>query len=232
MDAGKFPVTSPTGLLDFEGCPKRWHQTKVLKKFKFVVTDAITHGNVVHEQLEKYVKYDQPLPEHLQIVEPIIGNLRDQGVELYAELECAIDASWKAVNWWNRDCYLRGKADLLGIKGDEAVVFDYKTGKRKTDPTQLKIYAAMLMAVLGVKKVKAYYVWLKTDQFDSFELTTETFDAVKGELTTRIARMKEAYDKQEFPARTSPLCKWCPVLNDCKEAVYYKVEAEADRKRR
>lgn len=217
-----FPIPSPSGLLEFESCPKKWNLTKVRKLHKFEVTEAITHGNVVHEQLERYVKYKEPLPEHLEYTIPFFENLREQGVTLYAELECAIKPDWTPTDWWDKGCYLRGKVDLIGIKDDEAVVFDYKTGKRKPDPTQLKIYGAMLYHVLGLKKVRSYYMWLQTKEQDHFVITEDNIGEVTDEITTRISRMREAYDNKLFPARTSPLCGWCPALDTCEEAVYYK----------
>jgi hypothetical protein len=230
MSKGKFPVTSPSGLLDFEGCQKRWFLTKVQKLHKFQVTEAITHGNVTHDRLERHVKYDEVLPDHVVYLDPFFKYLRDTGYQLYAELECAVLEDWSVTNWWDKNCYLRGKVDLIAIKGTEAIVVDYKTGKRKPDPTQLKIYGLMAMSVLGLTKVTSYYLWTQTKESDAFEITTDTFDEIKSELNERIARIKTAYDTDNFPARTSPLCGWCPCLDTCEEASYYK--AKRDRERR
>jgi hypothetical protein len=224
-----FGAVSPSSLLDFEGCPKRYYEVRVLKKFPFQVTEAITYGNVVHEQLEKYVKVGEVLPEHLEFVKPIIDGLTEGGFTLYAELECAIDEQWNALSFWSKTAWLRGKVDLIAIKDDFAMVIDYKTGKRKPDPTQLKIYGAMLKAVLGLKRVESCYLWLKTKEGDTFDLTDENFNEVKTEITERIGAMKEAYEAENFPARTSPLCGWCPALDTCKDAIYYKVQRDKRR---
>lgn len=226
-----FPTVSPSSLLDFEGCPKRFYECRVLKNYPFTVTEAITYGNTTHEQLEKYVKHGEVLPDHLLFVAPILDALVENGFTLYAELECAIDVNWRAVGWWDKEAWLRGKVDLIAMNENYIMVIDYKTGKRKPDPTQLKIYGAMLKAVLGTSKVESCYLWLKTKESDKFVLTDENFDEVKDEITTRVAAMKDAYDKQEFPARTSPLCGWCPALDTCKAAVYYKVERDRRKQR-
>jgi len=168
--------------MDFEGCPKRYQQTKLLKLYKSQVTDAITHGNVVHEQLEKYVKYGEVLPSHLDHVKPIIEGLRAMGYTLYAELEMAIDRNWNPVGFWDRDGYLRGKVDLVAINETDgaAFVFDYKTGKRKPDATQLKIYGAVLYHVLRLRKVESWYLWLKTNEHDSFVIDPGNIAIVHG----------------------------------------------------
>lgn len=232
MQKTSLPTISPSGLLDFEGCPRRWHETKILKKYKFEVTEAITHGNVVHEQLERYVKFSEALPEHLLYVAPFIEALRHEGYTLYAELECAVTDDWKPVGWWDKTAWLRGKIDLVALNKTtkSALVIDYKTGKRKPDPTQLKIYGAMLMRVLGLKQVDSLYLWLKTNENDRFQITRATLHGIVTEITERIEAMSDAFDRQDFPPRTSPLCGWCPALNDCKEAIYYKIQH--DRKRR
>jgi RecB family exonuclease len=225
-----FPRVSPSSLLDFEGCPKRWHRVRILKDFPFVETEAITYGNIVHEQLEKYVKTGAVLPEHLEYLKPFIDGTRELGYELYAELEVAVNEKWEAVTYWSKQTWLWGKVDLIGIKGDEAIIFDYKTGKRKNDPTQLKMYGVMLFEVLKLRKVTSYYLWLKTKDSDHFEITAENFESSKAEIVERIARMKDHYERQDFPTRTSPLCGWCPCLDTCPEATYYKTKRDRTRR--
>jgi hypothetical protein len=213
---------SPSGLLDFEGCPKRYYHTKILKQYKFEVTEAITHGNEVHERLEKHVKKGEVLPTHLKHVEPIFGQLKSNGYTLYAELSMAISHEWKPLDFWDKSGYLRGKVDLIAIRGDEALVFDYKTGKRKADPTQLKIYGAILYHVLRLRKVESAYLWLKSKESDNFLIDAGNIMQIQEEITERIGNVTNAEVTGIWQARTSPLCGWCPMLNDCKEAVYYK----------
>lgn len=225
-----FPTVSPSSLLDFEGCPKRFYEVRVLKKYPFQVTEAITYGNTVHEQLEKYVRFDTELPEHLAYVAPIIDGLRSLGYTLYAELECAIREDWTPTTWWDKSAWLRGKADLIGIKGDEAVVWDWKTGKKKNDPTQLQMYGAILHTVLGLSKVSSAYIWLKEKDNTTLTVDNTNVDEIKQDIISRIGAMRDAYESNNFPARTSPLCGWCPALDTCKAAVYYKVQRDRERR--
>jgi hypothetical protein len=225
-----FPAVSPSSLLDFEGCPKRYHEVRILKKYPFTVTEAITYGNEVHQALENYVRFTTELPDHLEHIAPIIDGLKQLGYTLYAELECAIREDWTPTGWWEKDVWLRGKADLIGIKGDEAIVWDWKTGKKKDDPTQLEMYGAILHTVLGLRKVESAYIWLKVKDSTKVTVDDSNVAEVKEGITRRIATMKDHYERQDFPARTSPLCGWCPALDTCNEAIYYKVQR--DRKRR
>lgn len=221
---------SASGIADFNGCPKRYYETKILKKYRFEETEAIKHGNIVHEQLERYVKFKEALPEHLEFVMPMFQFLEDDGYKLYAELEMAVKRDWTPTDFWDKDGYLRGKIDLLGIKGNSAVIIDHKSGKRKNDPFQLQVYGATTMRVLGLDKVDAYYLWLKTKETDKITIDASNIDEIQTDIVSQITTIEEAYDNQEFPARTTPLCGYCPALDTCREAIYYKVQR--DRKRR
>lgn len=221
---GKVLPISPSGLLDFEGCPKRYFHTKIEKKYKFVETTAITHGNEVHKRLEMFVKHGEVLPDHLEHVAPILDFLKNSGYQLFAELEMAITENWQPTTFWDKAGYLRGKIDLVAIKENEAIVFDYKTGKRKPDPTQLKIYGAVLYHVLGLRKVESGYLWLATKESDHFTIDGGNIAIIQNELTERIENVRNAERSNEWKARTSPLCGWCPALDDCEFASYYKAK--------
>lgn len=226
-----FPTLSPSAILDFEGCPKRWHETKILKKYKFDVTEQITYGNEVHANLEAYTKFKTPLPEHLEYVAPLIDKCREDYV-LCAELEVAIDENWKPVGYWDKTAMIRGKIDFVAVSKTEALIIDWKTGARKPDPFQLYIYGAMLYRILGVKTIAAGYAWLKTKERNTYLITQSNIEILLADITERIARMKEAYETQTFNARTSVLCCWCPCLPDCEEAIYYRENKEKIRRGR
>lgn len=221
----KHPL-SVSGLTDFEGCPKRYFHTRLAKTHKSQVTEAITHGNEVHKRLEMHVKKGEVLPEHLRHVEQILDYLKAEGYQLFAELEMAIDRNWQPVDYWSKDGWIWGKIDLIALRGTEAMVFDYKTGKRKTgkyaDDTQLKLYGAVLFHVLGLSKVESGYLWLKTREADNFVIDGGNIAIIQQEIFERVTKLETAEKENDFPARTSPLCGWCPVLNDCEFASYYR----------
>ena len=226
-----FPTLSPSALLDFEGCPKRWHEVKILKKYKQEDTEYFAYGNEVHKNLEEYTKYKTPLPEHLEYVAPMIDKAREEFV-LCAELEIAITEDWKPVGFWDKSAVLRGKIDFVAVSKKTALIVDWKTGNRKADPFQLQVYGALLYHILGVESVAAGYAWLKTKQRDVYSIDGTNFQSIKDDITDRITRMKDAYEKQEFEARTGPLCCWCACLPDCEEAVYYRENKDKIRRGR
>ena len=228
-----FPALSPSSIADFEGCPKRWYLTKIEKKYKFVETEAITYGNDVHAKLESYVKFKTPLPEHLEYVAPVIDELRDGGYTLAAELELIITKDWDPIDdWWNRTgkVFLRGKVDLVAVNDKHAIILDWKTGKPKPDPFQLNIYGAILMHLFSLDRVDVGFAWLKDKSSNTYTITAENFPEIVTDIMQRTDKMKGMYDANDFPARTTPLCCWCPAINDCEEAVYYKQNTSRYRK--
>lgn len=217
-----FPALSPSAIASFEQCPKAWYETKILKKYPFTVTEQITYGTTVHEQLEKYAKFSTPLPEHLEYVAPVIDTLREDNYTIVAELEIGITKDWEARGFWDKDVFLRGKADLVAIKEKHAIILDWKTGKRKPDPFQLNIYGVILFHLFKLDRVDVGFAWLKTKESDAYTITAAEFPGIVTDIMQRTDKMKDMYERNDFPARTSPLCCWCPALNDCEEAIYYK----------
>lgn len=228
-----FPPQSPSSIADFEGCSKRWFLTKIEKKYPYVQNEQAKWGDEVHKKLENYTANQVALPDYLEYLAPIIDNLRADH-QLFAEIPVAITHDWEPTDFWNKSgkCMLRGKIDLVAVDPESATayVIDWKSGKRKPDPFQLNIYAAVLKRVLGLKTVAAGYAWIKTKEHDLYTVDDSNFDEIKADIDSRIQKMKEAYEQGNYIARTSPLCCWCPAVNDCEEAVFYKENSSRYRK--
>ena len=55
-------VHSYSSVKDFEGCPRRFHEVRILKNFKSQNTDATLYGTAVHKALEDYVQDGVAIP--------------------------------------------------------------------------------------------------------------------------------------------------------------------------
>ena len=53
---------SHSALKDYEGCPRRYHEVKVLKNYPFTDTQATLYGKEYHEAAELYIRDGKPLP--------------------------------------------------------------------------------------------------------------------------------------------------------------------------
>jgi hypothetical protein len=101
------------------------------------------------------------------------------------------------------------------LNGNKALLLDWKTGKRKFDSSQLKLFAGLAFAHYPqVEIVFTGFVWLKEGKIDKDTFTREDVPAIWQEFVPRVRRLERAYEEDKFPPKPSGLCsKWCPVPN-------------------
>ena len=139
---------SHSALKDYEGCPRRYHETKVLKKYPFTDTDATRYGKLLHEAAEFYIKDDKPLPPEFEFIKNLLDALKARPGRKLCEYEMGVRADLTPCGFMDKDVWCRGIADLLIINDDNltARVIDYKTGNNKyPDREQLKLMALMVL---------------------------------------------------------------------------------------
>ena len=66
---------SHSALKDYEGCPRRYHEVKVLKNYPFTDTQATIYGKELHEAAEFYIKDDKPLPPQFAFLQDTLDAL-------------------------------------------------------------------------------------------------------------------------------------------------------------
>lgn len=79
-----------------------------------------------------------------------------------------------------------------------------------------------------------YFVWIKTREWDHAVITKERALVVKQDFERRAGLLEQAFESGEWPAKTSALCAYCPVVQDCEDAREkgYHRKAEHIRKNR
>ena len=108
---------------------------------------------------------------------------------------------------------------MLIIKGDKAIVIDWKTGKRRPDFMQLELFALQVFKHYpNIKKVKSTFVWLKENKTDTETYTTKDTSVMWQNILNRIERINQSCKTNNFPARPSGLCRWCPAQHICEYA--------------
>jgi hypothetical protein len=204
----------------FEECPKKMHAVQIAKTFKEVESEPIKYGKYVHKAFENRVKHNDPLPATLRVFEPMMAKIAKSKSTKHAELQLAIDQDFEPCDWFGKRLpqgkvvYCRSVVDLAVISpnGEEAALFDYKTGKMADDFTQMRLTGALFMQHYpDVKRVKLVYLWIKNNMPTHEYMTREEIPNVWSELLPRINRYQEAFQKLEFPARQGRHCKWCVV---------------------
>jgi len=208
---------SYSSLTAFETCPRRFYLTRVAKTVREPESEHLRWGNEVHKAFEECIKGEAVShPDWFKRWKGICDVVRRHGAagaEVHTELSLAITEKFKPCDWFADDVWCRGKLDLIVIKGDMAIVFDWKTGKRKNNSDQLALFAALTFIHFPhVKTVLATFVWLKTGEQDSIVFKREQESDIWARFLPRVERMRKAYENGVWPAVPSGLCaKWCPV---------------------
>lgn len=218
-----------TALTNFEGCPRRYAEEKFYCRTVWVDTPQIIWGNRVHKAAEDAVK-DKKVTD-LEALAPVQKYVdaflkqRKLGAEVLAEMEIALDRNMKPVSWFAKTAWFRVKLDVTVIKAmasgeTQANLYDYKSGKVKDDPDQLKICAAALSIIRPeISLFIPKFIWTK-DQIVTgcAEIVKEEIPGIWEGILGRVKRMEQAWVSENFPARPSGLCPWCAVYDSCEYA--------------
>jgi len=139
----------------FQKCPKQIYYKKVLKEPEpprkipeGKTEDALTRGSRIHDAAELYVTEGLELiPELHQFrigFEAIRELQKNPDIDFAVEEDWAFTSSWTPTGWRSDDAWLRMKVDLLAIKDNEAILIDYKTGRKHGNEiahmTQAQLY--------------------------------------------------------------------------------------------
>lgn len=204
-------------LKNFETCPSRYFWIDVQKQFKEAESEALTYGNTLHKVLAERVGNGKALPQpftHLEpLAEKILANSEDATV--LVEQQLAIREDLGPTEWFGKDAWYRGIADVIKIKGPVAVVIDYKTGKILEDGVQLALMAQCVFAHHPqVQKIRTEFWWIKEDATTRADFTREDMVKVWNGVLPRVEQLKYAHDTMSFPAKPGNLCrKWCVVTS-------------------
>jgi hypothetical protein len=209
----------------FETCAKRYYHQRVTKEVKDEGGEASKHGERVHKQLELRLKYKTPLPEETASYEPICHSIEraasSNGSSLITEHELTLSEKLQVTGWWDADAWLRAKLDVVIHRPPSALIFDWKTGKRKRDFDQLDLSAAMLlMCDPEIMEVRTAFIWLKDNKTDMNPRVWMRHDLpeLMLKLLPRIRRIELALESGNWPAKPSGLCRYCPARFICEYA--------------
>ena len=210
-----FKAWSYSSLNAFETCPRRYQLTRVTKEVVERQHEASIYGNRVHKHLENYANKKRGLPAELQKYAKYVDKIFSYEGKHIVEQRMAIDKNFKPTKWMAPNVWCRGIIDIGVVNSDTAYLLDWKTGKRKPDSDQLKLFAALAFAHYPyISKIVCGFIWLKEGKFDKEIYTKEDIQDIWEEFLPRVQRVEIAYaeDKDKWQAKPSGLCKnWCPV---------------------
>jgi len=205
----------------YENCPYRYYHQRIAKTVVDQGGEASKHGERVHKYLEDRVNDKVELPEELSHVEPIVEsleNLSKDGI-LRAEAEMTLTVNFTPTTWWAKDAWMRSKLDILISKDTTAVVADWKTGKRRPDFAQLELFALQVFAHYPhINKVTSSFIWIKDIAMDRRTYTRKDQHELWNKVLTKTQRIEHSLENENWPAKPSGLCGYCPCKNFCEFA--------------
>jgi hypothetical protein len=170
-------------------------------------------GTWVHKQIENRLRDNTPLPVTISGYERLVGPIAAAPGKKLVECEWAVDDNLQACDWRAPNVWCRAIVDAGVVARQTALLWDWKTGKRKPSSDQLALSSALALANLPeVYKTRTAFVWLKEDKTDQDEFTRDKLGNIWQTFFPRLERMERAFQREEFPAKPSGLCrKHCPV---------------------
>jgi len=211
-------VTKPfawsySSLTAFETCPWRWKLTKRTKEVVEPQTEATLAGNRVHKGFEDAIKNHVPLPTGYTHFQPLIDRLRITRGVVETERKVALTPQFTETTYFGKDVWLRAQFDVRITSPDKTVILDWKTGKRKLDADQLRLFAGIEFKLRpSIQTVQTGYAWLRDKKIDKEVFHRDQAAPIWQEFSIRVARIEHAIASDNFPKKPSGLCReYCPV---------------------
>lgn len=200
-------------LKNYEACPKRHYHVDLIKDFKEEEGEQLLWGNQVHKALAKQISVGVPLPPGMEHFRKWTDRILASPGTILVEQQLAITRDFAPCEWFGRDAWYRGVADVLKITGPVALAIDWKTGKILEDAVQLALMAACIFAHHPeVHKIRTEFVWLKDGCSSREDFDRGSMPTMWRNIWQRIEQLEHAYQTTSYPAKPGFLCrKWCPV---------------------
>jgi hypothetical protein len=208
---------SYSSIKTFQQCPKKYYHLKVAKDVKDEGSQATIYGQELHKAAENYIQFDTPLPEQFAFMQELLDSLKKIPGEKYCELKLGIalrDGKYVACDFFAKDVWWRGVADLVIINGDTAFSVDYKTSKnaKYADTKQLDLVASAIFTHFPqVKTIKSGLLFVVSKDFIKKDHDAMFRTAYIEHFKFDIERIDTATKTGVWNAVAGPLCGYCPV---------------------
>lgn len=213
----KRPAWSFSALNQYHTCPYQYYRLKVKKDVKDTMGEAALWGNEVHKKLEERLQ-GKPLPERFKQYESMARPFDRVDGKVFAERKLTLNENMEPTGFFAKDAWCRGIIDVSVLKTHQrsAFVGDWKTGKRKPDSDQLKLFAGLIFAHHPeIDRATTAFIWLKEKTTDREVFTRDQAPAIWDHFNRKLRPLEASFENDKWPKKTSGLCKgWCPV-RDC-----------------
>jgi len=202
----------------FNQCPHKYYRIRIKKDVADSQSEAMLYGNDMHKAAELYLRDDEPLPEKFAFVQGLLDTLKDFQGEKLCEYRMGLTRALEPCDYFAKDVWWRGIADLIILQGNTARVLDYKTGKssKNADTKQLELLSlAVFKHFPQVQKVKGALLFVVANDFVKGDYIVEQSPAYWKHWLADTARLEKAFEVNVWNPRPNFTCNgWCPVV-DC-----------------
>lgn len=203
----------------FQQCPKKYYHLRVVKDHKEPETEALTYGKQLHEAAEFYIGKGTPLPPQFAFIKGSLDLLKTlgEGGEFLCEYRMGLTRDLEPCDFFSKDVWWRGVADLVIIKDKKAYMVDYKTGKssRYADTKQLEILSlALFKHRPEIELIKGGLLFLVANDLVKvdYEGSQQSEPWVKWLNETK--QLEAAYENDVWNPKPNFSCKqYCAVVN-------------------
>jgi hypothetical protein len=211
------PVIYTWSLIEqYETCPFKAYHQNVIKDIPWVETVENKWGNEVHSALERCARL-RVLPEdRFKELSYIAAAFLSATGELRPEVKLGVDRRLHACDFYDPNVFIRGNnADLIIDYNTWAVVWDYKTGKKKTGSKQLMLTALMVFAKFPrLEKLICSFIWTqaKTLKPEKEIYYRHQIPEMWKRFLVIIGEIEHCNTANIWYKRQNGLCRaWCPV---------------------
>ena len=206
---------SHSGLKDFEGCARRYHEVKVLKRYPFRDTAQTLYGKDVHKAIEDYGKAAAELPAAFVQYKDVVDAVLAKPGRKHFEYEMGVTTDLKPCGFKDDRVWVRGIADFVSVDDENltAWVVDWKTGNNKyPDTDQLLLMGLMLFVHFPhLRRVNSALMFIVKGSMVKHRLERDDAPDAWQRYRERVAKIEAAHEHGVWNPKQSPLCGWCPV---------------------
>jgi hypothetical protein len=202
----------------YKQCPHKYYRLRIKKDIVEPPTEHLSYGLEVHKAAEEYIRDGKDIPEKYAFIKEPLDMLNAIEGEKHCELRLGLTKGLEPCEFFAKDVWWRGIADLIILQGDKAYVVDYKTGKsaKYADPKQLELLSlALFKHFPQVKKVKGGLLFVVANEFVKADYEQEKEGLYWTRWIEDTNRLEKSIELDVWNPKPNFSCsKWCAV-KDC-----------------
>ena len=207
-----------SSISSFQECPRKYHETRILKLHPVVETEAMRWGTEIHLKCEEYLRDGKPIGETgIPALQDILDSLKGLEGGMNCELEMSFDRNFNPTPFRTAASWFNGITDVAVINRTRAFIGDFKTGGDKYPKVkQLELMALMIMLhIPEVQTVDGALLFVVPGTIVNGSYKRSDIEKYKNYWMVEAGKIESSEQVGIWPAKSSGLCPWCPC-EDCE----------------